>query len=62
MFGITSVFLGKAVEAAELLTLTGSTGTLIDVCHVRWILRMDDNLPRVSGSLTSAREMQASIE
>ena len=35
MFGITPVFLGKAIEAAEFLTLTGSTGTLIDVCHVR---------------------------
>ena len=35
MFGITSGFPGKAIEAAEFLTLTGSTGTLIDVCHVR---------------------------
>ncbi len=34
MFGGTSVLLGQAVVAAELLTLTGSTDTLTDICHV----------------------------
>jgi len=33
MFGIAFVFLGQAT-AAELLTLAGSTDTLIDICHV----------------------------
>ena len=27
-------YVGQAVVAAELLTLTGSTDTLIDICHV----------------------------
>lgn len=62
VFSNTSVFLGQTIAASELLTLTGSTDTLIDVGHVHLIVRMDDNLPRVSGSHRSAREMKERIE
>ena len=34
VFSNTSVFLGQTIAAAELLTLAGSTDTLIDICHV----------------------------
>ena len=60
--GSISALLDQVVAATDWLTLTGSTDTLIDIGQVHKIVHMDGNLPRVSGSHISAREMKESIE